>query len=69
MRIFFLISGFSTAKVHGCLCAGAVDAVLLGFQLLLWELVYLKTLLSNVYCLKKERERASISLSERMGLL
>jgi hypothetical protein len=33
-----------------CAPEGAVDAVLLGFQLLLWELVYLKTLLSNVYC-------------------
>jgi hypothetical protein len=54
-----------------CVHQKAVDAVLLGFQLLLWELVYLKTLLSNVYCplLQKEIERASISLSERMGLL
>jgi hypothetical protein len=74
MRICFFDFGiFNDAKVHGCLCApeGAVDAVLLGFQLLLWELVYLKTLLSNVYCplLQKEIERASISLSERMGLL
>jgi hypothetical protein len=72
MRIFFLISGFSTTQSPWLLCApeGAVDAVLLGFQLL-WELVYLKTLLSNVYCpcFKKEIERASISLSERMGLL
>jgi hypothetical protein len=47
---FFDFGIFNDAKVHGC-CApeGAVD-VLLGFQLLLWELVYLKTLLSNVYC-------------------
>jgi hypothetical protein len=48
---FFDFGIFNDAKVHGCLCTeGAVDAVLLGFQLLLWELVYLKTLLSNVYC-------------------
>jgi hypothetical protein len=37
------------------LCApeGAVDAVLLGFQLLLWELVYLKTVERTVHCFKK----------------
>jgi hypothetical protein len=66
--VFFFDFGiFNDAKVHG-LCApeGAVDAVL-GFQLLLWELVYLKTLLSNtVHCFKKRRERAFFV---RMGLL
>jgi hypothetical protein len=53
---FFLISGFST-KVHGCLCApeGAVDAVLLGFQLLLWELVYLKTLVERLLSIASKK--------------
>jgi hypothetical protein len=55
---FFLISDFQRRKVHGCLCApeGAVDAVLLGFQLL-WELVYLKTLVERLLSIASKGER------------
>jgi hypothetical protein len=67
---FFFDFGFSTTQSPWLLCTRrAVDAVLLGFQLLLWELVYLKTLLSNVYCPLLQGDRTRQHFFERMGLL
>jgi hypothetical protein len=65
--LFFDFGIFNDAKVQvACAPEGAVDAVLLGFQLLLWELVYLKTLLSNVYCpLLQKGENAPAFLCQK----